>query len=454
MKKWMIVAVLVSVAGGWWWWSSRSSKADAANQVDEGPQSVEVAPATIDLRVATNGRIESYLDVEIKSKANGLITRLPFDVSDVVSSGQLLAELDPVDELRNVENRQAALDSAEARVIQAEQNLQMAMLDKTTETSAALAEFDSARVRFEETRARIQRAVELEARNLVSKEALQGAKAELANQERAFRLAEIAVENIRRLPMQVELRRQDVAQARADLVRAQSDLATAKQRLIETKIYAPFDGVVTEREVQVGQIIASGTSNVSGGTTLMTFSDLSRIFVNATVDESDIGKVREGQSAIITADAFPGRRFRGSVERIAAKGTNTQNVITFDVKILVEGKGKEVLKPEMSANIEIAADRKEDVPALPAEAIEFDRRGYYVMVPADDGTTATRRQEVQVGITDGLKTEITSGVLLGQKVMKPSTSSSRFARDGGRAGAGTDRAVRRAAFSMSGGRGR
>jgi HlyD family secretion protein len=456
MKKWIILILIGGAIGGWWYYSSKKAEAVAASEESDAPEVVEVSASTIDLRVATTGRVQSFLDVEIKSKANGLVINLPYDISDEVTSGQLLAELDPVDELRIVENREAAVNSARARVIQAEQQISLALMDQVTETSAALAEHESARVRLEETRARMQRQVELSTRNLVSQEALEGVRSEVATQERVFRIAEILVANIKRLPVQVELRRQDLAQAKSDLLRAEAELATSLTRLEETKIYAPFDGVVTEREVQVGQIIASGTSNVSGGTTLMTFSDLSRIFVNATVDESDIGKVREGQSAIITADAFPGKRFRGKVERIAAKGTNTQNVIAFDVKILVEGRDKELLKPEMSANIEVAADRKEDVPALPAEAIQFDRNGYFVTVPADDGSTATKRAPVEVGITDGLRTEIASGLALGQKVIKPGAGSSRFARDGraGGGGGGTDRAVRRAVSTVGGVSGR
>jgi HlyD family secretion protein len=456
MKKWIILILVAGSVGGWWWWNGRTAANAADTTNPPEPEFAEVDQSTIDLRVATNGRIQSYLDVEIKSKANGLIINLPYDVSDEVTSGQLLAELDPVDELRVVENRQAAVTSAQARVIQAEQNVELALLDQVTETSAALAEFESARVTLEEIRARVQRQVSLSARNLISQEALEASKSQLATQERTYRLAEIAVTNLRRLPRLVELRRQDLAQAQADLLRAEAELATSLTRLEETKIYAPFNGVVTDRPVQVGQIIASGTSNVSGGTTLMTFSDLSRIFVNATVDESDIGKVREGQSAIITADAFPGKRFRGKVERIAAKGTNTQNVITFDVKILVEGRDKELLKPEMTANIEIAADRRDNVPALPAETIQFDRNGYYVLVPADDGTTEPKRVSVEVGITDGLKTEITSGVVVGQRVVRPTAGTSRFSRGGqsGGGSGGTNRAVRRAAMSLGGGRGR
>ena len=85
-----------------------------------------------------------------------------------------------------------------------------------------------------------------------------------------------------------------------------------------------MDGVVTDRKVQTGTIIASGVSNVGGGTTILTLSDLSRIYVLASVDESDIGKVQVGQPATITVDAYPSMQFAGKVVRIASKGVRTR----------------------------------------------------------------------------------------------------------------------------------
>src|SRR5690606_31659274 len=165
--------------------------------------------------------------------------------------------------------------------------------------------------------------------------------------------------------------KQDVIVNQTELKRAEIEMENALQRLKETKIFAPMDGVITSRPVQTGQIIASGISNVGGGTTLMTLSDVSRLFINANVDESDIGKIRERQKTIITADAFPGRRFTGEVVRVAAKGETNSNVVTFEVKIEISSSGLDLLKPEMTANVDIQADRREDVLVLPNEAIQF-----------------------------------------------------------------------------------
>src|SRR5262249_12618539 len=151
----------------------------------------------------------------------------------------------------------------------------------------------------------------------------------------------------------LEVRRQDIKLSEAQLRSDQVALANARQQLTYTKVTAPMDGVVAALNVQIGTIISSGITNVGGGTTILSLSDLSHIFVLASVDESEIGSVAIDQQAVITVDAFPGRRFRGKVVRIATRGVNVSNVVTFEVKIEVLGENKTLLKPEMTANVQI-----------------------------------------------------------------------------------------------------
>jgi HlyD family secretion protein len=174
---------------------------------------------------------------------------------------------------------------------------------------------------------------------------------------------------------------------------------------------------VASRPVQIGQIIASGVSNVGGGTTFLTLSDLSRIFVVAAVDESDIGKVALGQAVTVTVDAFPLKEFKGTVVRIAAKGVNLSNVVTFEVKIEVTGNAKELLKPEMTANVkEILIAEKSDVLLVPCEAIVRKGRGKQIVTLVKEGAE-NEDVTVETGITDGTKTEVVTGLTEGQTVL-------------------------------------
>ncbi len=453
MKKTLIVGVLLIVLVAVYWKWGRAAKAPA-DAPEPTTRTVKVERGNIELRVSTTGRVVTNRDVDIKSKASGQIIRFPYDISDRVTSGALLAELDPVDELRNVAQREAALASARARLEQAKQEYQVALNNMETQTSSALAELAAATIREREARAKLQREEELFQKGLTTKESLDAARSDAATAANQLRQAEVKVAQTKNLSRTVEMKRQDIVLAESDVKRAQVDLQNAQQRLRETKIFAPMDGVVTAKMVQEGQIISSGISNVGGGTTLMTLSDLSRIFVNANVDESDIGKVKLGQKATITCDAFPGKRFYGRVVRVAPKGTNNNNVVTFEVKIEVEGEGRELLRPEMTANVDIQADRKENVLLLPNEAVQFGRMGYYVETKKEDDPTTTVRKPVKTGITDGLQTEIVEGLAEGNEVLVPGTVQSRWVQGQGGPGqrgrANFDRGMRMATFRLSG----
>ena len=137
----------------------------------------------------------------------------------------------------------------------------------------------------------------------------------------------------------------EVELAAADVIRRQIALDESKERLEETDIYAPISGVIIQKLVEEGQIISSGVSNVSGGTALAEIADMSRIFIIADVDETDIGDIREGQKVDVTADAFYGKIFKGKVLSIGPKGVVENSITIFKVKIEILGQGKNVLKP-------------------------------------------------------------------------------------------------------------
>jgi RND family efflux transporter MFP subunit len=171
---------------------------------------------------------------------------------------------------------------------------------------------------------------------------------------------------------------------------------------------APIDGVVSTRTVQFGQMVSSAISNVGGGTATMVLSDLSHMFVYASVDESDIGAVVVDQPAEITADAHPGKRFKGKVVRIATKGVNVTNVITFEVRIEVTSENKSLLKPEMTANVNIVTADKDSTLSVPATAITRQKGQSFVTVKKSVGSS--EQVPVEVGMTEGSNVEILSGV--------------------------------------------
>jgi len=476
MKKILLsLIVLGALAGGGYYWKTQQAAAKPNDPTKVPTAKVERAP--IRLTVASTGRVVANLEVDIKCKASGEIIKLPFDVSQSVKKGELLLELDPVDEDRNAKKAevalaaaqakakqaeeslriaeldlvtakkkaQATLTAADAKAKQAEQNLKLAELTLVTSRNRAQAALTAVEAKAADAKAKADRVQKLLEKRLSSQEEYDTARTaevaaqtdldaarirleELKTEQQAIevkrqevRLAEVDVENARisieELKTQEEalgVKRQDVALTAAQVESNRIDLSIAQRRLEDTKVAAPMDGVVATRNVQIGQIMSSGISNVGGGTTALTLADLSRLFILASVDESDIGKLEVGQSSLITADAYPGKRFRGAVTRIAPKGVNASNVVTFEVKIEVLSDNKALLKPEMTANVEVLVAQKDDALLVPVEAVSRRRMERFVMAVKPDGTAEER--PVEVGLSDGVQFEIVSGLKEGDTV--------------------------------------
>ena len=353
-----------------WYWKASGAKKTAATptptaKIERGP---------VRQAVTSTGKIVSNLDVEIKCKASGEVVKLPFDISQAVKKGDLLLELDPRDEQQRVRQAEATVRASQARLINARESLALADEKLKTDRQRADAALIAAQARATDARAKADRTRELLGKKLASLEEAETAETAAAQAAAEAENAATGIEELKNQARTLEQARQQIRIAEAQVDNDQVSLDLARQRLSETRVVSPVDGVVTQRAVQIGQIISSGISNVGGGTTALVVSDLSRIFVLAAVDESDIGQVRPGQRVKVTVDAFRNREFAGEVVRISPRGVNISNVVTFEVKLEVTARDKEMLRPEMTANVEILIDERPDALLAPSDAI-FRRGG-------------------------------------------------------------------------------
>jgi HlyD family secretion protein len=372
-------------------------------------ETATVARGLIKKTVQCTGTAVSNLDVEIKCKVSGLVTKMPFDISDHAKKDDLLLEIDPVDQLRAVQQAEATLAASKAQVAQAEDNLAVSESNLVSERKRTEAVKKSAVVKLKDSEAKAKREKELLARKQSTVEEAETAQTTADQAVQDVQTADAQVDATRTIEHEVTMRKHAIDLAKAQMQNDDIALSLAKQHLGETKVYAPIDGVVSARTVQEGQIIASGINNVGGGTSVITLSDLSRIFVLASVDESDIGSVTLDQRVDITADAFPGEAFSGKVVRIATTGVNTSNVVTFEVRVEVLSENKSKLKPKMTANVEIVVAEKTDALNLPLRAISRKGGKAFVSLPQPDGTVR-EGAPIETGITNGSEIEIVSGL--------------------------------------------
>ena len=292
--------------------------------------------------ISATGVIQPVELVEVKSKASGEIIELPVQEGDIVKRGQLVARLDP----QTVKNE---FDQAEA-------------------------DFNVAEVTREQRETELKRQQDLFNRNLSPKSDLDNAR--LAYEESG-----------------------------AALVRARAALATAQERLEDTEIRAPIDGIVLSRPVEAGQIISSGTTTVTGGTLLCTIANMSRVYVAAMVDETDIGRVAIGQEAEIRPEAYPAKRLRGEVLRVAPQARVEQNVTLFEVTCLVDN-GDGLLKAGMNTTVEVIMAQAQQVLTVPLRALSArppaenrgsEPTGGAAAATRDSGRTGPGRARAQAG---------------------------------------------------------
>jgi macrolide-specific efflux system membrane fusion protein len=182
-----------------------------------------------------------------------------------------------------------------------------------------------------------------------------------------------------------------------------------------TPIYAPMNGTVIARNVEPGQ-------TVSATDAVLVMSD--RLAIKAQVDETDIAKVRRGQYARVTLDAYPDQAFDGVVEQIAFDAKTVNNVTTYEVDVLPQ-KIPSFMRSGMTANVNFIVSTKKDVVVVPTQAIRFADGNSHVLVPAVAKKDPPLTKSVQTGLSDGRRTEVLAGVAAGDIVLVPQIANGR-----------------------------
>src|SRR5204863_697512 len=204
-----------------------------------------------------------------------------------------------------------------------------------------------------------------EANLAVAQAQLANAKAQQARSDTLFKAQAIT-------QTEYDSAKLDYANANAAVIRARSDLENARDRMNDTKLRAPLAGTIITKNVELGTVISSPTTDVGGGTILFKMANLDTVQIRALVDETDIGKVQPGMLSTITVDAYPNRPFEGSVLKIEPQATVQQNVTMFNVLVRIPNPGH-LLKPGMNTEVEIHVGRRDNALAIPNAALRTQR---------------------------------------------------------------------------------
>ncbi|HEY9868237.1 MAG TPA: efflux RND transporter periplasmic adaptor subunit [Candidatus Obscuribacterales bacterium] len=447
-RWWLHLALAVLLlAGGFaaviWadktWWH-------AFNKVDMGRDTVEVKRGSIDVRVSATGIIRPYNQVKISPKFTGLLKRLLVQQGDYVSKGQLIALMDD-------SNLQGQLQAARGAFLVAKANYEKALAgnrpQEVAEAAARLAKAEgqvrhaeravtraeaqvkamTAQVERDETNAR--RLTDLAAQGAISDQErlnastaaqmsraqFQQAQQELAQAQSMLVQSKADLEAARQQYslMKAGFRTEDVQAARDAVLQAEGNLKYLESQLNDTRIRAPFDGVITQKYTDEGAIVTPTTSAATTSATSSSIVSLAgRLELVAQVAESDIDDIKVGQPVDIVANAYPDRVFHGTVERIAPEAIVTQNVTTFEVHATILDDPQHLLLSGMNVTAEFWAGQKKDALLVPTAAITSNHGKTGVLVP--DENQKPRFKQIRVGTTAGTQSEVLEGLKEGDRV--------------------------------------
>jgi len=323
-------------------------------------RTVKVERGSLATYVTANGTINPVITVLVGSQVSGTIQKLYADYNSRVKKDQLIAQIDPAIFQAQVSQARAKLENARAAFLNAQADIATAKANIESNKANVI----KSKVAVDDTKRNLDRSLELFRRNLISASERDSAQ---TAQDSARAQLEASQAQQKASEAQLDSAHAKMESARAQIKQAEAELELAQVNLDHTKILAPVNGIVISRNVDVGQTVAASLQ----APTLFTIAqDLTDMQVDTNVSEADIGRVAVGQEATFTVDAFPNFTFRGKVTDIRNAPLTVQNVVTYDVVILVKNPELK-LRPGMTANASILVAQRESVLKIPNSALRF-----------------------------------------------------------------------------------
>src|SRR6267142_2868667 len=368
-----VVVVAMLVGGAVWGYLYAQSRGNVPKyrlvRVERGP---------LTAAVSATGNLNAVITVQVGSQVSGQIKELMVDFNSIVKKNQVIARIDPDIFTAKVNQAKADLDSAKATVLNQEAQIERARADVENARAAfaeGKAQTAKAQVAVVDAKRDFDRKTELFARKLIARSDLDSSQ---AGHDSALAQVESAKAHEQALDSAIQSATAQLRVVQAMLVsaRAQVDqkIAALKQSQVDldhTTILAPVDVVVVSRQVDVGQTVAASLQ----APILFTIAqDLTKMQVETSVDEADIGRLKLEDRANFTVDAFPGETFAGTVTQIRKAPQVVQNVVTYTVIVGVENpSGK--LMPGMTANVKLVVAQKPSALKVPNAALRFRPAG-------------------------------------------------------------------------------
>jgi len=346
LRKWwvwgVVLVLAILAAAGYRMWANNGAEPQyKTGKVEQG---------AITASVSASGTLSPVVSVQVGSQVSGQLKEIYVDFNSEVKQGQLIALIDPETFQYKVRQAQADLDASRAQV-----------LTQQAQIAAQQAQAAQAEVNLVESKRDFDQKQQLVEKGFIS----------AADRDKARAVYHAQVEQANATRAQVRVAQATAGNAQAAVKQREAALAQARIELERTSIRAPVNGVVIKRSVERGQTVAA---SLQAPELFIIAENLADMRVDTAIDESEIGRIRTGQQATFTVDAYPGRTFEGKVNQIRKAAQNVSNVVTYMVEVDAANPRKELL-PGMTANVRIVTDTRKDVLKVPNAALRFRPAG-------------------------------------------------------------------------------
>lgn len=357
-KPWAAGAAVLLLAGGGaaWWWSTRAP--------DVTYRTARIERGSLQATVSASGTVNPVTQVSVGTQVSGQIKELYVDFNSEVKAGQLIALIDPETFEYRVRQAQADVDSAQAAVLTAQANGAVAR------AALSRAKVDLAEAHRDHDRKKM----------LVDKEFIARSEA-----EKAQALVNTTREGVASAEAQLGVAQAQLTTAQANVAQRQAALAQARVDLQRTRIASPVNGIVIKRAIEKGQTVAA---SLQAPELFVIAQNLQDMQVDASIDESDVSRIRPGQRATFTVDAFPGQSFEGEIRQVRKAAQTVANVVTYVAVIGFSNTAGRLL-PGMTANVRVVTDVRDNVLKVPNAALRVRIAGVEpAAAPASGGGKA------------------------------------------------------------------
>lgn len=407
--RWLLLIILVGIGT-----AVVLRRPTAQPQTTSSPETAQVEQGPFRVSVSGPGTLVAHQTVDLKAQVQGTIIYLP-KVGDRVTKGQLVVQIDPTSYQRAVDNARLALQKAQAQLESARATQATALASQRQAIASAEAAYASAQAQLETARANLAATQQVYAAGGATQQELTSAQRAVEQAQAQLDSARVALETAHSsFALKEASNAQDLRNLQLAVDQAALTLKNAEQDLANTKLYAPFSGIVSAVNAQVGGVGVS--AGVSGSSALLTLIDTSSVDLPVQIDETEISQVKVGQKVNVTLDAFNNQTFQGTVTAISPSASVVSNIAVFYVTVNIPNPGGQ-LRPGMTAEGEILIQEIGGALIIPKRAVQTVRKRAYVNVQKPDGSTETVR--VELGPDDGTNQVIRSGLQAGQIVVLP-----------------------------------